>query len=75
MPRIQSIYRLKSNYNNSISQPILAKCSSLYERNFFLKAIAIHRRENKNCLRLNMLGFNSYEPFYISCFTRENQLF
>lgn len=65
-PPINSIYRLKFKNNNAIAPTILVKLTSPYEKNYFLKSVSSFRRNNKDLLRLNMLNFESNEPFYVN---------
>lgn len=65
-PQINSIYRLQTKNKNSPAPTILVKLSSPYEKNYILKSVATFRRNNRGLLRLNMLNFDSNEPFYVN---------
>lgn len=65
MPQIRTIYRLK-NKNNSSDGVVVAKLLTTQERNAILRSVADYKRESKSQLSLNLLGFNTYTPFFIN---------
>lgn len=69
-PTLKSIYRLQ-NRNNTKAQfsrdaVIIAKLMSPYDKNFFLKNLSYYKKNNNNCLTLNITGLDSNTPFYIN---------
>lgn len=71
MPAVKYIYRLQNqnnkNKNNSPDAAIIVKMWSPYDKNFFLKSLAIFKKNNKNfCFNLSHVGFDSNSKFYIN---------
>ena len=71
VPSLQSIFRLQ-NQNNKINKDspdavIIVKMLSPYDKNFFMKSVALFRKTNKNfsfCLR--HIGMESDSKFFIN---------
>lgn len=64
-PNVISIYRVKSK-NPSPASTILVKLMCPFDRNVILKTISTYRRKSKDLLILNVLNFDSNEPFYVN---------
>lgn len=68
-PPIQSIHRLQNKNNkneeNSPDGVIIAKFTTPFDKNFFLKSLNIYKKVNKVNLKLNIIGFDSNNDFYI----------
>lgn len=68
LPLVKSIFRVKhyKNYRNVPDPPIVIKFYTPFEKNYFLKTVALHRNKFKSPLRLSDAGFESDTPFYIN---------
>lgn len=70
-PQVKNIYRLRRIYKlNKPQKPkeedIVVKLQSPYAKNFLLKSIARHKRENRSKLTLRHAGIQSDQPIYIN---------
>ena len=65
---LKSIFRLRHTRNgrNNVDPTIIAKFSTPFQRNLILKSISHFVRNQKEPLKLYILGFDANVPFYVN---------
>lgn len=59
---VNKIFRVNSTKYDTI----IVKCTSATEKNKFLKALSLHKKQKKDFLKLNQIGFHSNAPIYVN---------
>lgn len=72
VPGVKDLFRVGTK--GSVSNPIIVKFHSSFERNLLLRTIANYKRTNNRQLNLKDVGVESDRPIYIrECLTIKNQ--
>ncbi|KAL7725021.1 hypothetical protein ACLKA6_002984 [Drosophila palustris] len=67
-PKIKDIYRVKQRRSSgsTVDPVIIVKLENVREKIIILRQIGAYRREHKQQLSLQLIGFESHVPFYVN---------